>query len=86
MSRLQAPLLSQKVARQCRLLVVKTAKKYKIPPSHITAHIGSKSACRARYEVWVVMIHEMGIKRGKVAEMFNRHHRRVRASVLLPYR
>lgn len=74
--------LDYRLARRCRNLVFRTAKKYKVPPVLITAHVRSNAADAARLEVWNIMINELGLRRHQVAKMFGRDVRRLRASVL----
>ncbi|MBK1817493.1 hypothetical protein JIN84_17870 [Luteolibacter yonseiensis] len=74
--------MTKALARECRVLVYRTAEKYSIPAVFITAHVRSRIADRARLEVWRTMIGDMGMTRQLVADCFGRDRRRLRASVL----
>ena len=74
--------MTKQLARECRALVYRMAEEYSVPPAFITAHVRSRTADRARLEVWRVMIDEMGMTRQLVADSFGRDRRRIRASVL----
>ena len=74
--------MSLPLARQCRSLVYRMAAKHGVPPVCITAHWRSTKADAARYEVWRIMIGEMGMTRQLVAKSFGRDRRRLRKSVI----
>lgn len=69
------------IARCCTLIYL-TAEKYGIPAVYITAHIRSRTADAARFEVWNIMIDDFGLRRQQVADLFGRDRRRVRANLL----
>ncbi len=74
--------MDQKTAEKCRALVYAAAKRHRIPPVYVTAHVRMPAADEARKEVWRVMIVQMGLGRRVVAEMFGRDRRRLRQSVI----
>jgi hypothetical protein len=82
MSRKIARKFTPELARACREVVFMTAKKYEIPPVHITAHVRTHAADAARHEAMRVMITSLRLARWQVAAMFFRDLRRVRKSVL----
>jgi len=72
---------SREVRADCFSLLLWKAYKYNVPPAHVTAHIRSVPAVRARRELMLAML-AMGLTRGQVAMAFGRDLRRVRASVI----
>lgn len=80
--RIESTPLPLETAEQCRELVFTVAREFGIPPVHVTSHIRNLKADKARKKVMQEMIHGMGLPRWRVAEIFNRDLRRVRASVL----
>jgi hypothetical protein len=73
---------SKKEKNLCIRLVKAAAEKYKVPGCFITAHVSSPLACHARSVVWKELIDKHGLTRRRVAEIFGRDIRRLRASVL----
>jgi hypothetical protein len=69
---------------QVRSLMDAAAKRYDIPKVYITAHVRFPRADQARRDVWRTLVYEWGMKRGRVAAMFGRDLRRLRASVIGP--
>lgn len=86
MDRTKPKSISYSLRERCTILLYQVADKHNIAPVLITAHIKSPLADRARKEVMVRMIEELGMRRWQVAEAFGRDLRRVRASVLEPAR
>ena len=82
MPRRIARVITPELAEQCRVLVYAAAERHNIPPVHITSHMRSHAADKARKEVMVVMISELRLARWQVAAMFDRDLRRVRKSEL----
>lgn len=74
--------ISHELAEKIRQMVYAKAKEYGLPPVYLTAHIRSAVADKARHELWAAMIHDLGLTRQLVADMFDRDRRRLRASVL----
>lgn len=70
------------VRRKCRLIVIRWAAYHDVPPGHVTAHLRSISAVRARRDAMREMLRDLGLNRGQVAMAFQRDLRRVRKSVL----
>ena len=72
---------SEEVRRQCRMIVLRRAAWYGVPPAHVTGHVRTGPAARARKEAMCEML-DMGLTRSQVALAFQRDLRRVRKSVL----
>lgn len=73
---------SAELRKKATTIVFVVAKKYNVPPVHVTAHVLSRQADKARMEAMRAMIAELGMKRCEVAQAFGRDLRRVRKSVL----
>ena len=74
--------MSHELANKIRQMVYEKAQACGLPPVYLTAHVRSTAADKARHELWAEMIHELGLKRQFVADIFGRDRRRLRASVL----
>lgn len=67
-------------------ILLETAKKYDVPAASIVAHVITPVGVnKARKEVQLRMLQELGMKRHEIASAFGRDLRRVRQSVIGPF-
>ena len=78
----RAPEMTPELLYKCRLLVVTIAQEHDVPPVFITAHVRHRVADQARKQVWAMMLSELKMTRGQVAELFDRDRRRLTKSAL----
>ena len=69
------------VRLRCRWIVLRRAAWHDVPPAHVTGHVRTAPAIRARQEAMCEML-DLGLSRAQVAMAFQRDLRRVRRSVL----